>query len=1158
MKTIRRCLALGLASITGFGVLALSPVAAQAAVDPLHDGLSEATAAASCWEIKQNNPRSSDGTYWLQTPAMDAPAQFFCDQTTDGGGWVMIGRGREGWEPWSGGKGDPAKLTTRERNQSAFDVVQLSNDAVNGLLNNEDIKDQPDGVRVLRSWSASGRSYQKLDLKFSKMTDFVWPFKMAHPVSVSMDGASPVSGLLWNTLGYDQGWNALQLYPSARTGWTVGWGYGVGAGNWGGDLSSASSFFHKNGQTVFPYSEAYVRPRIASDSSAFTRIPDEGEAGSTVTRAVSNYAATTSWGVTGNINGSYAEGSIQVQALKQVGSTMYVGGNFTGVKQGENGSENPSRGLAAFDVNTGDWTGQAFDFNNQVKALLPLPDGRLLVAGDFTRVNGETHVGTVVINPSTGQVDPSWDLSISNALNGGQVSVRALDYYDGNVYLGGVFTHLSGGGSSKVYGRNAARVSLDGRPDRSWNPELSGSVQAVGVSEANGAFYAGGHFTRAHGSERAWYAAKFSTQPGAAQDFEFNFEPSTMSAGKYQQTIATGGNRVFIGGSEHSLFGYDTGTNSRTSGTLTMSMGGDMQASTISSKNVIYGSCHCSDGAYQDKYDWAVSDRWSRIDEIKWVGAWDATTGENLHWTPFELSSKRKTGAWALTTDTNGNLWVGGDFDLSHIDASRTQWNGGFARYDNRDNVAPETPTLVHTTASTASSVTLAWEGISDAVSYEILRDDRPIASTTSASVEFPRGGYNRFFVRAVASDGLRGASTHAYTVDANGQPTQPDDSTILVEDDATWAYHWSTDAVPADWAQTSYDDSSWSRGTAPIGYGVADLGTTLKPGTPKTRPLTTYARTTFTVADPTAIGGVNVSVTADDGAVVYVNGTEVVRQRMNDGAVTAGTYASASVTTASARADRQLVFVPASQLVAGTNTLAVETHLNYRSSSSMTIDGTVQVVAKGDVPEPEPQPEPEPEPAPQPDPDKPITPDPDQPLEVLDVSAVNFGEFLPTGQYWNYWNSKDAPDAAWNSTADLSQWKHGASPLGWGDRDAATPFVLAASERPITTYFARDVNLGTISADFELTLDVRVDDGAVIYVNGTEVKRVNMPEGTVTNNTNAKSNVSLGAAKKNLATVSVPRDVLKDGVNRIAVEEHANYAGAVSVSFDLKGSLLR
>ena len=184
--------------------------------------------------------------------------------------------------------------------------------------------------------------------------------------------------------------------------------------------------------------------------------------------------------------------------------------------------------------------------------------------------------------------------------------------------------------------------------------------------------------------------------------------------------------------------------------------------------------------------------------------------------------------------------------------------------------------------------------------------------------------------------------------------------------------------------------------------------------------------------------------------------------------------------------------------------------------------------------------------------------PDPDKPLEVLDVSGVNFGEFLPTGMYWNYWNSKDNPGADWNSTGDLSKWKHGASPLGWGDRDAGTPFDLAPSDRAITNYFARDVNLGTISADFELTLTVRADDGAVVYINGTEVKRINMPEGTITPNTNAKSNVSLGTAKNNLQTITVPRDLLKDGVNRIAVEEHANYAGAVSVSFDLKASLLR
>ena len=111
-------------------------------------------------------------------------------------------------------------------------------------------------------------------------------------------------------------------------------------------------------------------------------------------------------------------------------------------------------------------------------------------------------------------------------------------------------------------------------------------------------------------------------------------------------------------------------------------------------------------------------------------------------------------------------------------------------------------------------------------------------------------------------------------------------------------------------------------------------------------------------------------------------------------------------------------------------------------------------------------------------------------------MSALNFGGFMFSGMYWNYWNSKEAPDAKWNSTADLSSWKHGASPLGWGDRDAGTPFTMPAADRAITNYFVRDVNFGTLSADFEVTLDVRVDDGAVIYVNGTEIKRVKHARG--------------------------------------------------------------
>ena len=1154
MKFLRRCLALGLASITGFGVLALSPVAAQAAVDPLHDGLSEATAAASCWEIKQNDPRSENGTYWLQTATMDAPRQFFCDQTTDGGGWVLIGRGREGWETWSQGKGDESKLATRSRTPGDFEVIQASHETVNGLLGGTKVSDLADGVMVQRAWNYRGTAYQTVRMQFPKMSDFIWPFKSAHPVNVKFNREWWVNGgIVWSGFGTNTGWGYVNLTASAQNKYTMGWGYGPLATSWA-DTSSSTSYFHYNGSIINPYAEAYIRPQLRSTDASFRAIGDGGTPAEKQKDTASEFASPMSWGVTGNLNGSYKEGNIQVQAFEQIGSTMYVGGNFTGVQKGKNGSAITSNGLAAFDATTGVWTGQTFDFNNQVKDLVEPPSGKLLAVGDFTKVNGETHVGTVLIDPATGQIDPSWNLQVRNG-SGGRVSVKSAKVIDGRIYLAGAFTHLSGNGVSSVYARNAGRLDLNGTPDRSWNPDINGTVIDIDVDEADTYLYAAGFFTRIH-DRVAENAARVETSAGATLDQSWSFRHSYL-IGKYQQAVTVGNGRAYFGGSQHSLFGYNTSDMTRTSGSITMQNGGDLQATTRSATGVIYGSCHCSDFTFQDAYHYlALGNTWTRADEIQWVGGWDEATGRQLGWTPYRLSSLRSTGAWSLEMADDGALWAGGDFNYSYTSKTDGQWSGGFVRMPARNATAPAVPANLRASDGNSQQVTLKWSSVPGADSYQILRDDRTIATTTSTSATVPLGGNNRFFVRAVAPDGLAGASTHAYVVDSNGKPDQSDDATLLVDEDATWAYHWSTDAVASDWAQTSFDDTSWSRGTAPIGYGATGLGTVLKPGAAKTRPVTTYARTTFTVADPSAIGGVNVAVTADDGAVVYVNGTEVVRQRMSEGAVDGSTYASASVSSASARADRQLVFVPASSLVAGTNTLAVETHLNYRSSSSMSVDGTVKVVAKGAEPTPEPQPEPEPQPQPQPD--EPIVPDPDKPLEVLDVSGVNFGEFLPTGMYWNYWNSKDNPGADWNSTGDLSKWKHGASPLGWGDRDAGTPFDLAPSDRAITNYFARDVNLGTISADFELTLNVRADDGAVVYINGTEVKRINMPEGTITPNTNAKSNVSLGTAKNNLQTITVPRDLLKDGVNRIAVEEHANYAGAVSVSFDLKASLLR
>ena len=81
-------------------------------------------------------------------------------------------------------------------------------------------------------------------------------------------------------------------------------------------------------------------------------------------------------------------------------------------------------------------------------------------------------------------------------------------------------------------------------------------------------------------------------------------------------------------------------------------------------------------------------------------------------------------------------------------------------------------------------------------------------------------------------------------------------------------------------------------------------------------------------------------------------------------------------------------------------------------------------------------------------------------------------------------------------------------------------------------------------------------NDGLVLYVNGREVKRSNMPEGTVTNTTLATAAPSTSTAKANPVEVTVPAEYLREGKNVIAVSVHSNYRSTPSVSFDLKAEM--
>lgn len=59
------------------------------------DGSTQTLAAPNAQFIKTFYPLSASGNYWIKPPGQTA-YQIYCDMTNGGGGWMLVGRGREG------------------------------------------------------------------------------------------------------------------------------------------------------------------------------------------------------------------------------------------------------------------------------------------------------------------------------------------------------------------------------------------------------------------------------------------------------------------------------------------------------------------------------------------------------------------------------------------------------------------------------------------------------------------------------------------------------------------------------------------------------------------------------------------------------------------------------------------------------------------------------------------------------------------------------------------------------------------------------------------------------------------------------------------------------------------------------------------------------
>lgn len=159
----------------------------------------------------------------------------------------------------------------------------------------------------------------------------------------------------------------------------------------------------------------------------------------------------------------------------------------------------------------------------------------------------------------------------------------------------------------------------------------------------------------------------------------------------------------------------------------------------------------------------------------------------------------------------------------------------------------------------------------------------------------------------------------------------------------------------------------------------------------------------------------------------------------------------------------------------------------------------------------------------------------------------------VPKGAIWKYLDNGSDQGLLWHSPAfDNSSWGSGPAQLGYGDGDEATVVSYGSNpwKRYITTYFRHSFVVTDASSFSGLTLRLLRDDGAVVYLNGVEVFRSNMPSGTITYTTLASSATSQENVFRETA---LSASLLLNGVNVIAVEVHQSSGGSSDLSFDLE-----
>ncbi|MFT5404138.1 MAG: hypothetical protein ACI9DF_002981, partial [Verrucomicrobiales bacterium] len=156
----------------------------------------------------------------------------------------------------------------------------------------------------------------------------------------------------------------------------------------------------------------------------------------------------------------------------------------------------------------------------------------------------------------------------------------------------------------------------------------------------------------------------------------------------------------------------------------------------------------------------------------------------------------------------------------------------------------------------------------------------------------------------------------------------------------------------------------------------------------------------------------------------------------------------------------------------------------------------------------------------------------------------------------WRFWQGVPQQDDLWQQVDfDDSEWEAGGPLFSSGiqilpeDSGESTSIKIGKS----VYYFRLVFTVDAIGEEQSLQLQHLIDDGAVIYLNGAEVTRVNLPDGAVTASTRATNPIENPVWSE---AIVIPSDRLRIGTNVISAEVHQSSAFDRDVAFSVDVSL--